>query len=113
MINELKEMFNQEFFKNMFLVKCDSMKPYLKKGDVAIYEPMQLNRRLGSSVYILRIHDETFVSRVQFMARGGIRLISDNDKGITEEFSKEELKDVVFIGHVIGRIIKDYSLYDS
>jgi len=111
-MNEINEIFNKEFFKNMFLVECDSMKPHLKKGDIAIYEPMQLNRRVGASVYILKMHGETFVSRVQFMARGGIQLIFDDEESTNEMISKEELKDVVFVGHVIGRILKDYSLYE-
>ena len=107
----MNEILSKEFLKNMFLVECDNMNPYLKKGDIAIYEPIQANRRFASSVYILKIRDETFVSRVQFLARGGIRLISDSNPKLREEFSKEELKNVLFIGHVIGRIIKEYSLY--
>ena len=107
----MNEILNKEFFKNMFLVECDSMKPHLKKGDVAIYEPIQPNRRLGSSVYILEINNKRFVSRVQFLIRGGVRLISDDDKSY-EEFTKDEMHRITFIGHVIGRIIKDYSIYN-
>ena len=107
----MNEIINKEFFKNMFLVECDSMKPHLKKGDVAIYEPIQESRPLASSVYILEINNQKFVSRVQFLISGGIRLISDDDKTY-EEFTKDERHKIIFIGHVIGRIIKDYSLYE-
>lgn len=107
----MNEVLNEEFLKNMFLVECDSMKPYLKKGDVAIYEPIQPNRRLASSVYVLEMNKMRFVSRVQLLIRGGIRLISDDD-GSYEEFNQDEMHKITFIGHVIGRIIKDYSIYN-
>jgi len=111
-MNKLKEILDKEFSKNMFLVECDSMKPYLKKGDVAIYEPIQKGRGLASSIYLIQTKGYTAIKRVAFNVGGGIIIISDNDQSITEEVTKEELKDVVFIGHVIGRIIKDYSLYE-
>jgi len=107
----MNEVLNKDFFKNMFLVECDNMKPYLKKGDVAIYEHIKPNRRLGASVYILEINNKRFVSRVQFLVRGGVRLISD-DSEIYEDFTKEEMHKITFIGHVIGRVIKDYSIYE-
>jgi phage repressor protein C with HTH and peptisase S24 domain len=107
----MNEIINKEFFKNMFIVECDNMKPYLKKGDVAIYEDIRPNRRLGSSVYILEVNNQRFVSRVQFLASGGIRLIYDDSK-VYEEFKRDERHQVIFIRHVIGRIIKDYSIYE-
>jgi len=107
----MNEVLNKEFLKNMFLVECDSMKPYLKKGDVAIYEPIQPNMRLASSVYVLEMNNMRFVSRVQLLIRGGVRLISDDDKSY-QEFTKDEMHRITFIGHVIGRIIKDYSIYE-
>ena len=36
----MNEIIDREFLKNMFLVECDNMNPYLKKGDIAIYEPI-------------------------------------------------------------------------
>jgi len=108
----MNEIIDREFLKNMFLVECDSMKPFLKKGDIAIYEPIQKGRGLSSSVYLIKTKGYTAIKRVSFLAGGGIVIISDSDQR-REEVTKKDLKDIVFVGHVIGRIIKDYSLYDS
>lgn len=60
------------FNKNIFRVECDSMKPTLNKGDLAVYEPIKLNYREEDGVKKVR--------RIQFLIKGGIYIIEDVNK---------------------------------
>jgi len=107
------------FPKNIFLVNDDDMTPYVNKGDAVIFEPIQGLKRLYSSVYIVEYRGKQFVSRVQILISGGMRLLFDSGKKKMIEFEQHERMRVVFIGHVTDRILKDgeivrgYSLYST
>ena len=105
------------FSKNIFKVENDDMHPYVGRGDIVIYEPMQLGFRVVSDVYIIEYNGTRRVARVQMLVKGGMSLIFDRDKGKTKNFKEYEMNRVIFIGHVIARIFKNgervegYSFY--
>jgi hypothetical protein len=92
------------FNKNLFLVNNDDMHPYINKGDVAIYEPMQLGQRMASSVYIVEYQSKKMIVRVQLLVQGGMCLLFDNDKGKMVKLKPHEQGEVVFIGYVTGQV---------
>lgn len=107
------------FPQNLLLVDNDDMNPYVSKGDVVIFEPMRLDRRLHSSVYVVELNAKKMVARIQLLIRGGIRLIFDGNKEGLIYLKQSEKGQVILIGHVTGRVLKDgemiegYSLYNN
>jgi signal peptidase I len=101
------------FNKNLFLVPNDDMHPYVSKGDVVIFEPMQLGYRTPSSVYIVKYKGKKRIARVHFLIKGGMCLLFDGDKEKTIEFKQLDCEKVVFIGHVIGRVLKSGELLNG
>ena len=92
--------------KNIFLVNNNDMSPFINKGDVVTYEPIQSNRRLYNSVYVVEYRGQKVVARVQLLIKGGMLLIFDGERK-TIKFEQHERMRVIFIGHVIARFFKD------
>jgi len=105
------------FSKNIFKVENDDMHPYVGKGDIVIYEPIKLGFRIVSDVYIVEYNGTQRVARVQRLIKGGLSLIFDGDNKKTKKFREHEMSRVIFIGHVVARILKSgervegYSFY--
>ena len=108
-----------KFNKNLFLVNDNNMNPYVSKGDVIIFEPMQLGYRTPSDVYVVEYNGKQMVARINFFIKGEMALIFNGDKTKLLKFEEHERGRVVFIGHVIGRVlksgemIKGYSFYSN
>ena len=102
--------------KLIFEVTNNDMSPYLTRGDSVTYELIK-DLRLYNSVYVVILNNIKMVVRVQVLMRGGIRIIFDSDKTNFIQLDKEQLQNLIVIGHVTGRIkksgehIKGYSLY--
>lgn len=107
----------QNFSKNTFRVECDSMNPTLERGDLAVYELIKPNCQFGSSIYLIEENGVKKVRRVHFLTKGGVALISDEDKSF-KKIELEELHKIIFIGHIISiikedREVKRFSLYNQ
>ena len=63
--------------KNLFLVNNNDMSPFINKGDVVTYEPIQPNRRLYNSVYVVEYRGKKIIARVQLLIKGGMLLVFD------------------------------------
>ena len=96
----------QNFSKNIFRVECESMNPTLERGDLAVYELIKPNYRFGSSIYLIEENGVKKVRRVQFLIKGGVNLISDNDKSF-KKIELEDLHKIIFLGHITSIIKKD------
>ena len=95
----------------MMQVFSDDMEPYVRSGDVVVYDP-RINRIHASGVFILNIRDTLFVRRVQCGIRGDIRLICDNncldDELLSEaDFDPDQPDDkrIDVVGCVMARIL--------
>lgn len=95
--------------KNIFLIDDNNMKPFISKGDLVVYEPMILNQRVYSSVYVVEYRDKKQVARVQPLVRGGMRLLFDSGDKRMIELDYHERGRVIFIGHIVARYFKDGS----
>ena len=95
--------------EHLFLVSDNNMSPYLSKGDLAIFEPMQLGS-VYNSVYLVEYRGKKMVVRVQLLIRGDMLLIFDSGDKKTIRFKSHERMRVVFIGHVIARFTRDKEL---
>jgi len=87
----------------------DSMSPYLKNDDVAIYHPLQKPK--GDGNYVINTPHGLTVKKLKFFADGKIRLISENSHYNTmgnydEEFLPADADLLEIFGLVVGRILK-------
>lgn len=107
------------FTKNLFLIECESMNPFVTKGDVVIYEPMRIGYPIVQSIYLIEFKGEKMIARVQLLIKGGMNLIFDGDAKGLIELEQHEREQVIFIGHVIGRVLKSgevikrFSIYEN
>jgi len=107
------------FPQNIFLINNDDMNPYVGKGDLVIFEPIQMNKQFASSVYLIDYKGKQMIARVQLLVLGGMRLLFDSDRSKTIELNQSEQQQVIFIGHITARVHKDrrvskgYSLYSN
>lgn len=80
-------------------VSGDSAEPTLEEGSLVLVDRSRTQPRDGG-LYVLRIGDDLFLKRVQPLASGGLRLISDNPVYPPDEVSEVDLPRV----HIIGRV---------
>lgn len=80
-------------------VSGDSAEPTLEEGSLVLVDRSRTQPRDGG-LYVLRIGDDLFLKRVQPLASGGLRLISDNPVYPPDEVSEADLPRV----HIIGRV---------
>jgi len=92
------------------LVSTDNMKPFIKKGDMIYYE--DIKPRLVSSVYLIKENNITYPCRVQTLVNGDIRLILDADKENSRRIKKEDMHNIIFIGHVVDRVTSTNQGYE-
>jgi len=89
------------FPKNIFQVRNDDMHPYASRGDIVIYEPIELGERIYKGTYIIRYQKEMMIARVQrFIKTDEMWLIFDNDLSKTIKLKKCEQIQVIFFGRV-------------
>lgn len=86
-------------------VAGDSMAPTLNEDDTLLVD--RTAHQLTDGIYVLDIHDRMMVKRVQMLADGSVRLMSDNPAYSAEEVRDQELEHLVVVGRVvwIGRRI--------
>ena len=80
-------------------VSGDSAEPTLEEGSLVLVDRSRTQPRDGG-LYVLRIGDDLFLKRVQPLASGGLRLISDNPVYPPDEVGEADLPRV----HIIGRV---------
>lgn len=83
--------------------KGDSMEPTIPNG-AAIIVDHRRNNAMDGNIYVIRIDDRLWIKRVQWMPKGGLKLISDNQIYETFEIEKTDLEvenSVEIIGQVI------------
>lgn len=93
----------------MLLVSNDDMAPYVKHGDVVVYDP-RVKKLQANGVFVLQIEDRYIVRRVQRGIKRNIRLICENpafdDEVLDEADFAENVQGsgIIVAGYVVGRI---------
>lgn len=95
----------------IFRVASDDMEPYVRSGDLAIYDP-RVNHILGNGVYVLHLNGKYFLRRAQLDMKQNIRLICDNahfgsETLADEDFAEKESDDgrIAVIGCVVAHVL--------
>lgn len=78
-------------------VDGDSMEPTIRSGDVLLLDRAQTHPRDGA-IYVMRRDDWLVAKRVQLLAGGRVRVISDNPAYPPEEVAPEQLD-------LLGRVV--------
>lgn len=84
----------------------DSMHPTIQDGDLMLVD-RSYGEVVHGKIYALVVNDLVVVKRVNFLAIGGMMLISDNDRYPSETVSRDEVSSLSFQGRVAwyGRAI--------
>ncbi len=95
----------------MMRVQSEDMEPYLRAGDMVIYDP-RVNKIQSNGVYILHVNDKFIVRRAQSGLKKDIRLICDNEQFSEEVLSADDFADtpddsgrVAVVGQVLARVL--------
>lgn len=78
----------------------DSAFPTVEDGTLIIVDRSRVDT-LDGGLYVLRVGDHLFMKRIQRLASGGLRLISDNSNYLPDEVAPENLSSVTIIGRVV------------
>lgn len=94
----------------MLVIGNDDMAPYVKRGDVVVYDP-RVRKLQTSGVFVLQVDDRCIVRRVQRGIKRNVRLICDNPAFDDEILDEAEFADdpqaatgIKVVGYVVGRI---------
>ncbi|ADU65711.1 helix-turn-helix domain-containing protein [Desulfurispirillum indicum] len=80
----------------------DSMEPTIYAGDILLVD--QRFQKVGNDgIYILRLHGELVVKRVQRLIDGSLRIMSDNKAYMDQTISAELSEQVCVVGFVVWR----------
>ena len=95
----------------MLKIGDDDMAPFVRRGDVAIYDP-RVKRILANGIYVLEVQKRFVVRRVQRDVKQNIRLICDNPAFNDEVFKNSEFAEpaqesggIAVAGQVVGRLL--------
>jgi phage repressor protein C with HTH and peptisase S24 domain len=83
----------------LMVAKGDSMRGTINDGDLMLVD-VSIRQIVTEGIYVLVYNGFLLVKRIQIMARGGIRLVSDNPAYKPEEISMHDLTDIVVEGRV-------------
>lgn len=96
---------------NMMRVQSEDMEPYLRSGDIVVYDP-RVNRIQTNGVYVLQVNDKFVVRRAQSGLKKEVRLICDNAKFSEEVLAPEDFAEspddtgrVAVVGQVLARLV--------
>lgn len=78
----------------------DSAWPTIDDGTLIIVDRSRVTA-LDSGLYVLRVADHLYLKRVQQLASGGLRLISDNPIYPPDEVAAADVANVTIIGRVV------------
>ena len=93
------------FSQNLFLVNNDDMNPYASRGDIVIYEPIQMGERIYKCVYVVEYKGKRMIVRIHTLIRGGMCLLFDSDRDKMIELKQSERVEVIFFGRV-SKVLK-------
>jgi len=102
---------------NLFMIENNKMSPYAMRGDLVQYELIK-DCRVICSLYVVELYGVKMLARITPLIRGGVALSFDDTFTDNIELSKEQISNIVFIGHVIGLYkksgehIERFSLYN-
>ncbi len=92
-------------------IASDDMEPYVRSGDLAIYDP-RVNRIRSNGVYVLHLNDKYFLRRAQRDMKHNIRLICDNERFGSESLTDEDFAErknndgrIAVIGYVVAHVL--------
>lgn len=81
-------------------VRGDSMLPTLSEGDTLLIDQTQ-QIPVGDDIFVIRLSDVLMAKRLQRLANGGIRIISDNPVYPPEQVASTELMQLAVLGRVV------------
>ena len=79
----------------------DSALPTLTDGASIMVDRSLRNPPFDAGLYVLRIANDLYIKRLQQLASGGLRLISDNPLYPPDEVAPADLPNVTIIGRVV------------
>jgi hypothetical protein len=95
----------------MMRVQSEDMEPYLRSGDVVVYDP-RVTRIQSNGVYVLHVNDKFVVRRAQSGLKKDVRLICDNVKFSEEVLAPSDFAEepddsgrVAVVGQVLARLL--------
>jgi phage repressor protein C with HTH and peptisase S24 domain len=95
----------------MMRVQSEDMEPYLRSGDIVVYDP-RVTRIQTNGVYVLQVNDKFVVRRAQSGLKKEVRLICDNAKFSEEVLAPEDFAEtpdesgrVAVVGQVLARVL--------
>ena len=81
-------------------VTGDSMLPTLSEGDTLLIDRVK-QLPIGDDIFVIRFSEMLLAKRLQRLASGGIRIISDNSMYPPETISVTDLPQLVVLGRVV------------
>ena len=81
-------------------VSGDSMLPTLSEGDTLLIDRIQ-QTPVGDDIFVIRFSEALLAKRLQRLANGGIRIISDNPLYPPEAIAPSDLSQLAVLGRVV------------